>query len=291
MYYPQPAWQSSDVDTYFSQVMGTAKEPVTGYRRSGRGYPDIALAGTAYLISIGGAWFSVSGTSASCPVFAGMISIINGARLAANMSPVGWLNPTLYRKKLEFTNDIVFGKNNCGVGQQVPCCLEGFHAAPGWDPTTGLGSVNFKLLQKFLLGIPNLAKPPTKAPSSRPTGSPTRTSSPSEKRTATPTTKPSATPAPSKTTATPTTKPSATSGPSKTTATPTMKPSATSAPLKATASPTKTVSATLAPSKTTASPTKMVSPNLEPPKTTASPTKNPTTAKPQSTIKPTAKNF
>jgi hypothetical protein len=287
MYYPQPAWQTSDVDTYFSQVVGTVKEPVSGYRRSGRGYPDIALAGTAYLISSGGAWFSVSGTSASCPVFAGMISIINGARLAANMSPVGWLNPTLYRKKLEFTNDIIFGVNNCGVGQRVPCCQEGFHAAPGWDPTTGLGSVNFKLLQKSLLGIPNLTKPPTKSS----TGSPTRTLSPTAKQTATPTTKPFATPAPSKTTATPTTKPFATPAPSKTTATPTTKPSATPAPSKTTATPTTKPSATPAPSKTTAPPTKMLSPNFEPSKTTAPPTKNPTTVKPQSTIKPTAKNF
>ena len=203
--------------------MGTNKEPVSGYTRFGRGYPDVALAGTAYLISIGGSWFSVSGTSASCPVFAGMISIINGARLAAKMSPVGWLNPTLYRKKVEFTNDIVHGTNNCAVGQRVPCCRQGFHATPGWDPTTGLGSVNFKLFQKSLLGIRNLEKPPTNPPMTSPTASPTRTSSPSAKQTTKPTT----------------TTPSATSAPSKATATPTKKPSATSAPLMTTATPVK----------------------------------------------------
>jgi len=77
----------------------------------------------------------VSGTSASAPVVAAMVSLINSARLDAGLSchtlyefdhhkttildvgnsTLGWLNPSLYRLSEEFINDIIEGDNRCKV--------------------------------------------------------------------------------------------------------------------------------------------------------------------------------
>ena len=137
------------------------EEPVRGFNALGRGYPDISAAGSSYVVYIGGTILSVSGTSASCPVIAGMITLINSARLLAGKKPVGFINPTLYATSNLFAKDITSGKNNCAVGSSGPtCCTQGFYAKPGWDPATGLGSVNFESLKRVFLNI-GLAEAPT----------------------------------------------------------------------------------------------------------------------------------
>ena len=86
----------------------------------------------------------VGGTSASSPTFAGLVSLLNEARLAAGKPEMGFLNPFLYANPAAFT-DIVNGTNAHPRGQgMVPY---GFAAARGWDPATGLGT---PLLDKLL---------------------------------------------------------------------------------------------------------------------------------------------
>ncbi len=46
----------------------------------------------------------------------------------------------------------VQGENNCAAGGN-PCCPNGFTAAPGFDPLSGLGSVNFGQLLKVLVSM------------------------------------------------------------------------------------------------------------------------------------------
>ena len=94
-YYSQPTWQQMAVMDYFSNLTFV---PYPGYNISGRGYPDISLLGFNYTIVVNGAPTSVSGTSASAPVFAAMVSLINANRLAisSNASLLGWINPALY---------------------------------------------------------------------------------------------------------------------------------------------------------------------------------------------------
>lgn len=147
--------------------------PAAGYSTTGRGYPDVALAGTAYLVAVGGFWFAVSGTSASAPLFAGMVSLVNAARLAAKKPSLGWINPTLYARQKNFGRDVLAGKNNCGVGAIAKCCPHGFHATPGWDPTTGIGSVDFQLFKKDLMSLGSLLRPQTSTPTRFSTQAPT----------------------------------------------------------------------------------------------------------------------
>jgi len=113
-----------------------------------RGIPDVSLAGHSYNIIVGGKQQAVDGTSASAPVFGGMVSLVNARRKAAGKSTVGFVNPAMYQNPSAF-NDITKGDNKCGgAGSQdrtsgtIPCC-GGYDAQVGWDAATGLGSVNF----------------------------------------------------------------------------------------------------------------------------------------------------
>ena len=182
-YFGRPSWQSAAVSNYFSSL---ATAPYPGYRVDGRGYPDLSAAGHNYVVVIGGGYFSTGGTSASTPVVAGMISLVNAARLRAGRSSVGWIHPILYASYKNFTKDITSGNNKCASGSV--CCPQGFSAAPGWDPVTGLGVLNFKKFKTFMMSIGNstttTSKPstapslsPSLAPSATPSSAPTYTPS------------------------------------------------------------------------------------------------------------------
>ena len=84
-----------------------------------------------------------------------MLSLINSERLAAGKPTLGWANPFVYHAALASTrrsaesesaafHDVTQGSNPYGACQ-------GFQAAPGWDPMTGLGSPNFTALVKLAL--------------------------------------------------------------------------------------------------------------------------------------------
>jgi hypothetical protein len=150
-YYPQPAWQSAAVSGYFATAAGLGKSPVAGYAANGRAYPDISLAGMNYVVVTGGISYAVSGTSASCPAVAGFISNINAARLAIGKGSVGWINPALYTKGSSFVNDVTSGHIKCVA--DGTCCSTGFYATTGWDPATGLGSVNYGKMASFFVAL------------------------------------------------------------------------------------------------------------------------------------------
>jgi len=87
---------------------------------------------------------SATGTSYASPIFAGIASLLNEARLQANLPPMGFLNPFLYQHADAFT-DIVDGSNQCEKN------LYGFPATKGWDAATGLGTPNFEKLRAAAL--------------------------------------------------------------------------------------------------------------------------------------------
>jgi hypothetical protein len=97
-----------------------------------------------------------------------MVTLINGELLKAGGKPLGFMNQLLYSSKYQslFINDITSGNNLCGraSGDSAPCCTTGYYAATGWDPVTGLGSVNFKNLKIAALGQTPTTTAPTSAP-------------------------------------------------------------------------------------------------------------------------------
>lgn len=105
----------------------------------------------------------------SLQVFAAMVSLVNAKRLTAGKSSLGWINPSLYSLATSFLlNDITTGNNTC-VGRypsDIPtaphyfCCEQGFSAAPGWDPATGLGSVNYTAFEIAFFALGDTVPPP-----------------------------------------------------------------------------------------------------------------------------------
>lgn len=175
-YYPTPSWQTAAVSSWTSQLDST-NTPSPGYNPNGRGFPDISVLGVYYETIIAGGTEYLFGTSASTPVVAAMISLVNARRLEHGLPSVGFINPSLYATSAwsQYT-DITSGHIKCCSDSNDPpdpiCCTSGFTATPGWDPATGFGSITFDRLVQVLggLGIAEpSAAPSTQEPSMRPT--------------------------------------------------------------------------------------------------------------------------
>ena len=189
-YYPQPSFQKEAVAGYFESASSASKTPYTGYNSEGRAYPDVAIAGLGYLYYVGGAQSLFSGTAAAAPVVAGMFSNINAARLSVGKGSLGWVTPALYMNHTSYMHDITSGSNKCGGHNSAggfSCCPQGFSAAPGWDPTTGLGSFHYQKMKRHFLFLGEI-KSISSSPSSSSVPTSARTSSPSLIVTSKPTT-------------------------------------------------------------------------------------------------------
>jgi kumamolisin len=103
----------------------------------GRGTPDVAANASAnsgyFGLTYEGNPFVGNGTSASSPLWAGLIAIIN----AALLENVGFVNPAIYALGSSVFRDIdppPGPTNNSNAG------IPGYTAGPGWDACTGWGS-------------------------------------------------------------------------------------------------------------------------------------------------------
>jgi len=137
--FPVPSWQKTAVQNYLKTAKGLPA--ASQFNASGRAYPDVAaLAGqqNPYCVAghmfIGSKMTGIAGTSAACPVFAGIVTRLNAELQAKGKAPLGLLNPWLYAHP-EMFNDVTIGSNNAGGG--------GFPTASGWDAATGLGTPDY----------------------------------------------------------------------------------------------------------------------------------------------------
>jgi len=151
-YYETPVWQQQAVDRFFE--LQEAHPAVPGYNTKGRGIPDVAMHGYGYKVVVAGKLYVLSGTSASSPVLAGIASLVNADLLSKGKPPIGFMNPTLYSSSSNGTNpfnDIIKGNNKCvaETATGLVCCDEGFEAVAGWDPLTGLGTIDHPRLSKL----------------------------------------------------------------------------------------------------------------------------------------------
>lgn len=150
----RPFWQNSAVTSYLEGNL-----PGGLFNKNGRGIPDVSLLGHNFEEIIGGIPYAVSGTSASAPLFAAMVSLVNAARLQDGKGPIGFLNIILYDSYKKWANDITVGDNSCSGTSRPHCCDgRGFTATNGWDPVTGLGSVNFSSFSSFLTNLTGKGK-------------------------------------------------------------------------------------------------------------------------------------
>ncbi|XP_028581325.2 tripeptidyl-peptidase 1 [Podarcis muralis] len=151
--FPMPKYQTTAVKRFLST---TSKLPPSSYyNKTGRAYPDLAALSDNYWVvsnRIPMPW--VSGTSASTPVVGGIIALINDRRLQRGQSPLGFLNPALYRLQEKGNSTALY---DVTTGCHYSCLDEtvqgqGFCAAPSWDPVTGWGTPNYPELLSALLG-------------------------------------------------------------------------------------------------------------------------------------------
>lgn len=168
--FARPSYQSAAVSAYLTKLGSTNSGK---FNTTGRGFPDIAAQGVDVEIVDGGETGTVDGTSCAVssfsrlarpklksnmqsPIFASVISLLNDRLIAAGKSPLGCkppsqptpiysdhsflvLNPFLYSTGASALTDITSGDN-------PGCNTNGFPAAAGWDPITGLGTPNFAAL-------------------------------------------------------------------------------------------------------------------------------------------------
>jgi tripeptidyl-peptidase-1 len=172
-YYSRPPYQYNVVNQYLE----VGPVPPPGFNPLGRAYPDISFIGVFFAVCNGGGFYATSGTSCTSPLAGGLFNLINIERKKRGMTSIGFVHPTLYANAHLF-NDIVFGNNTCrGGGTDAICCSHaGFQCASGWDPVTGLGSIQYPALLSMFLNAPTVTPtlaPTTLAPTVTPTFAPT----------------------------------------------------------------------------------------------------------------------
>jgi kumamolisin len=109
------------------QWQAVASTAAAGYGvRSGRGVPDVAgQQQPGFYVVMDGVELAMGGTSAIAPMWAGLTARINQRRGFRS----GFFLPILYQRR----GEPLFGE--IATGSNGP-----FHAGPGWNPCTGLGT-------------------------------------------------------------------------------------------------------------------------------------------------------
>lgn len=156
-YIPEAAWNQSGSVSGGSGLWGTGggssviyTKPVwqtgPGVPADGwRDVPDVSLTASmhdGYLMYMNNSTYSVGGTSASAPAFAGLMAMAVqriGSRL-------GNVNPTLYGFASRQANNGAAVFHDVAAGNNSVPGLAGYTAGPGYDLATGLGSVDAAML-------------------------------------------------------------------------------------------------------------------------------------------------
>jgi Pro-kumamolisin, activation domain/FG-GAP-like repeat len=135
----------------FWQLEAGLPVSVNDHRHQGRGVPDVAgnadPASGYNLIQNGAQLGPIGGTSATAPLYAGLIALIN-----ANLGfPVGYLNPVMYTRAQSWGvfRDITTSGTN--AYNHAP----GYPVGAGWDATTGLGAIDGTELLAALIVSPD----------------------------------------------------------------------------------------------------------------------------------------
>jgi tripeptidyl-peptidase I len=150
-YFTRESWQDGVVDAYVDALGGHLEGY---YNASMRATPDISAIGTTFVVLLRMVPILLDGTSASTPLLAAIIGLINDARLKAGKDVLGWLNKHLYSEPVKAVlQDITEGTSySCKFSDgQSP---GGWPAKTGWDAISGLGVPNdFEAFKEALLAV------------------------------------------------------------------------------------------------------------------------------------------
>ncbi|TVY16705.1 Aorsin [Lachnellula arida] len=141
-----PKYQSTAVSNFLTEYPPPYTSDIFNNSGKARAYPDVSAIGIKLPTVWLGEGLAVGGTSASTPIVASIVTLLNEARIAAGKGPIGFLNPTMYAHPEAFNDITVGGNPGCGS--------DGFTSQPGWDPVTGLGTPNYAKLEEIFLKLP-----------------------------------------------------------------------------------------------------------------------------------------
>ncbi|KAJ6616233.1 tripeptidyl peptidase A [Mycena sp. CBHHK59/15] len=108
-YFHRPSYQHEAVGKYLVNLRHGTYNGL--FNQNGRGAPDVSAQAHKFKIFWQGIPIFIGGTSASTPAFAGLVALLNDARLSRGHSPLGFLNLLIYKKGANAFNDIVLGNN------------------------------------------------------------------------------------------------------------------------------------------------------------------------------------
>jgi tripeptidyl-peptidase I len=155
----RPAYQDVAVSSYLAKAKAAGVLPPDNVwsTNNTRGYNDAVAVGHNLMVKQQGKYIYVDGTSASAPIFAGVLTLLNDLRLNAGKTALGFANPVLYAAASSQPSsfyDVSVGNNRCGAYGWTPvCCEHGWHALAGWDAASGLGSPNYASLADYVLSV------------------------------------------------------------------------------------------------------------------------------------------
>jgi len=152
-----PDYQKTAVEGYLESDAYKYWPLKASFDSPGRGIPDVAAYGNnipGVLEQKDGALQALpqGGTSASSPMFAGLLLQVRGALLSSPECAgidvkFGHINPMIYwaaENRPDAFTDIVVGSNVFdGKFFNTAYCGSGYIATEGWDPVTGVGMMNF----------------------------------------------------------------------------------------------------------------------------------------------------
>jgi tripeptidyl-peptidase-1 len=150
-------WQKDATSGYLANK-GAKLPSEKDFCRAGRATPEISALGQGYQVINNGKTLNVGGTSASSPLFAGLVSLLNEYRIQNGKSPLGFINPLIYeiyeKKKASF-QDVTVGNNRIGRGGATMPLSEGYSCTEGWDAVTGVGTPNFAEILEYVKTLPS----------------------------------------------------------------------------------------------------------------------------------------
>ena len=112
----RPAYQETAVSEYLEQL-GSRWDGLIN--KTGRGFPDVAAQSYRFHVIDQGQESLLSGTSASSPAFAGIVALLNAARIQAGKPALGFLNPWIYSVAYKALNDITKGGSRGCTGTDI----------------------------------------------------------------------------------------------------------------------------------------------------------------------------
>ena len=109
-----------------------------------RNVPDVALMSGWVTIAYQGKFIGIGGTSASAPMWNGIMALVHEANAAAGKPPLGFINPYLYAMASAGGNDYAAAFHDVVDGTNG-----GYQAQPGYDLVTGWGTPNVTELRRL----------------------------------------------------------------------------------------------------------------------------------------------